>query len=137
MAGLEQLLKSLVLVCSPKQRIICGLIFSGQRSLLGLRDAFVNPRLWSQHSSLLEEILAEQISQTSGGTGREGEQSTPVLNETFLAAYEDVKKRNDAMLFRNLPPRVLGSISSTLSDIKVVYSVLLLGTAPLTVYYSS
>jgi mediator of RNA polymerase II transcription subunit 12 len=73
--------------------------------LLGLRDAFINPRLWAQHSSLLEEVLAEHINQTS--------------SDSFFSAYEDVKARNDAMLFHNLPPRVLGSLSSALSDIKV------------------
>ena len=96
----------------------------------------MNPRLWLQHSPLLEEILAEHISRTSADAGREVAFSTPALNETFLAAYEDVKKRNDAMLFRNLPPRVLGSISSALSDIKVMFCVLLLVAAPLTVRHS-
>ena len=79
------------------------------------------------HSHILEEILAEQISQHSAdpsqGTDNMG---TPALNETFMAAYADIKKRNDAMLFRNLPPRVLGSISSALSDIKVLSSTLFL-----------
>jgi mediator of RNA polymerase II transcription subunit 12, fungi type len=91
-------------------------MISLQLSLLGHRDAFVNPRLWSQHAALLEEVLAEHISQTSGAGSVH---STPALNETFLAAYEDIKRRNDAMLFRNLPPRVPGSLSSALSDIKV------------------
>ena len=106
---------------------VLSLTLVPQRALLGLRDAFVNPRVWSQHSALLEGILAEHINRHTVDPAQSSESSgTPALNETFLAAYENVKKRNDAMLFRNLPPRVLGSISSTLSDIKVCSSTLLL-----------
>lgn len=77
----------------------------------------MNPRVWSQHSSLLEEILDEHVNRTTPDPARQ-EPGTPALNEQFLSAYEDIKRRNDAMLFRNLPSRVLGSLSSALSDIK-------------------
>ncbi|EKM53974.1 uncharacterized protein PHACADRAFT_196411 [Phanerochaete carnosa HHB-10118-sp] len=91
------------------------------RCLLGLRDGFVNPRLWAQHSLLFEEVLREHISRTSSES--RNSRGTPALNDSFLAAYEDVKRRNDAMLFRNIPPRVLGSLSSALSDIKLLNSL--------------
>jgi len=38
----------------------------------------------------------------------------------LLESFLDVKKRNEAMLFRTLPPRVLASLGSTVMDIQVI-----------------
>lgn len=82
-----------------------------QRALLALPDAFVNPRIWAQHSTILDEALMN--------SGLAIEQTTQALHQTFIEILADVRRRNDAMLFRELPPRVVGHLSSALSDIKV------------------
>ena len=47
------------------------------------------------------------------------QQNVQVLREAVVDTLADVQRRNEAMLFQHLPPRVLGSLSSALSDIKV------------------
>ena len=88
-----------------------------QRVLLALPDAFVNPRTWAQHSALLEETLSEYIN--SRNSIASVEQNTQSLDQTFVDAFTDLRRRNDAMLFRDLPPRIVGHLSSALADIKV------------------
>lgn len=88
-----------------------------QRAFLALPDAFVSPRMWIQHSALLEEVLNEDLSGDSSDISVQ--QSASCLRETFDERLSDVRRRNEAMLFRHLPPRVLGALSSALSDIKV------------------
>lgn len=59
------------------------------------------------------------MNQKAVGQGDITEKLARALDQTFMGMFEDIKRRNEAMLFRNLPHRVLGSLSSTLSDIKV------------------
>jgi hypothetical protein len=47
------------------------------------------------------------------------EQNTQALDQAFIDILADIRQRNDAMLFRDLPPRVIGYLSSALSDTKV------------------
>lgn len=77
---------------------------------------FINPRLWVQHSAILEEAITEYLAK--GGSFLT-EQNTQALDQTFIDLLADVQKRNNAMLFRDLPPRILGLLSSALTDIKV------------------
>lgn len=73
--------------------------------------------MWIQHADLLQNILSDFFD--SGNKDIYSEQTTKALRQTFLSHFDDVKKRNEAMLFRDLPPRVRGSLSSALADIKV------------------
>lgn len=47
-------------------------------------------------------------------------QAVCALRDKITEQLADVKQRNEAMLFRHLPPRVLGALTSSLSDIKVL-----------------
>jgi hypothetical protein len=42
------------------------------------------------------------------------------VQQVLLDNFLDVKRRNEAMLFRTLPPRVLASLGSTVMDIQVM-----------------
>ncbi|OBZ68162.1 Mediator of RNA polymerase II transcription subunit 12 [Grifola frondosa] len=91
------------------------------RAFLALPDAFVSPRMWIQHSTFLEQLLMDALPGDSSGST--GQQNVNALHHTFLERLSDVKRRNEAMLFRHLPPRVLGVLSSALSDIKLLNSL--------------
>ena len=91
--------------------------FNHQRSFLALPDSGVSPRMHIQYGSLLEEILLENFT-NDGGEGIPP-QNLQTLHQTVLDVLADVQRRNEAMLFYHLPPRVLGTLSSALSDIKV------------------
>ena len=74
----------------------------------------MSPRNWVQHSEALVELLQENLE-----AGPLSGQSAKGLYQFFLDSFTDVQRRNEAMLFRDLTPRVSGSLSSALSDIKV------------------
>ena len=70
-----------------------------------------------QYGTVLEEILLDNF--VTDGPDNTLQQNTQVLYQTVLDTLSDVQRRNEAMLFHQLPPRVLGTLSSALSDIKV------------------
>lgn len=88
---------------------------SAKRSFLALPDAFISPRAWQVHSELMSDIISNAVAPTEGTPV----QSAQALQQTFQDLLADMKRRNEAMLFRRLPPRVVGSLTSALSDIKV------------------
>lgn len=65
------------------------------------------------HAALLQEIL----------NGNPWQNHTPCPTETIYAMladnFVDIQKRNDAMWFRNLPPRVLARLTEAVSDVTV------------------
>jgi mediator of RNA polymerase II transcription subunit 12 len=65
------------------------------------------------HASLLQEIL----------NGNSRQDHNPCPTETIYAIladnFVDIQKRNDAMWFRNLPPRVLARLTEAVSDVTV------------------
>ncbi|KZT67178.1 hypothetical protein DAEQUDRAFT_673722 [Daedalea quercina L-15889] len=89
------------------------------RSFLALPDAFISPRVWQLHSELLGDILSTAAALAEGTLAP----SAQVLQQTFQELFADVRRRNEAMLFRHLPPRVVGSLTSALSDIKLLNSL--------------
>ena len=70
-----------------------------------------------QYSGTLEEILLENFAVES--IDNDLQPNIQILQQTVTDALSDVKHRNEAMLFQHLPPRILGTLSSALSDIKV------------------
>ena len=69
-----------------------------------------------QYGAILEEILLENFAIDTADSALK--QNIQVLHQTATDALSDVRHRNEAMLFQHLPPRVLGTLSSALSDIK-------------------
>lgn len=100
------------------------MLMSSQRSFLALPDAFVSPRMWLLQSHSLDTLLNDYIAAHASLT--DPEHTAATLHETLLDIFSDVKQRNEAMLFYDLPPRMLGGLSSTLSTIKVFPSTCIL-----------
>ncbi|KAI0633322.1 hypothetical protein C8Q77DRAFT_1217758 [Trametes polyzona] len=90
------------------------------RSFLALPDACICPRIHIQYGAILEEILMDNF--VSDGS-EAGQQNVQALRQTVVDTLSDVQRRNEAMLFLHLPPRVLGSLSSALSDVKLLNSI--------------
>ena len=92
-----------------------------KRSFLALPDASVSPRMHTQFGSRLEEILLDDF--VTEGPDASLQPNIQALHQIVLDTLSDVQRRNEAMLFHHLPPRVLGTLSSALSDIKVSRSI--------------
>jgi len=69
--------------------------------------------MWITHAVLLQQIL--------NGDARPNHATRPSdTMYTMLAdTFADIQKRNDAMWFRNLPPRVLARLTEAVSDVTV------------------
>ncbi|KAH9940479.1 uncharacterized protein BXZ73DRAFT_88710 [Epithele typhae] len=91
------------------------------RSFFALPDACVSPRMYLQYGSILEEILLDNFS--DDGANSAPQQTIQCLQQSVHEALSDVRHRNEAMLFQHLPPRILGTLSSALSDIKLLNSI--------------
>ncbi|KAK0226153.1 hypothetical protein IW262DRAFT_1457387 [Armillaria fumosa] len=89
-----------------------------QRFCLALPDAFVSPRMWATHSSLLLAILTENImDQTFDG------QNPGEIHQVLIRNVADIQRRNEAMLFYNLPPLASDRLGSSVLDIKLLNSI--------------
>ncbi|KAI0293333.1 hypothetical protein B0F90DRAFT_1763644 [Multifurca ochricompacta] len=88
-----------------------------QRACLVIPDAFISPRMWITHAILLQEIL----------NGKSGHDISTRPTETVYTVlgdnFSDIQKRNDAMWFRNLPPRVLARLTEAVSDVTKLNSI--------------
>ncbi|KIK91304.1 hypothetical protein PAXRUDRAFT_830959 [Paxillus rubicundulus Ve08.2h10] len=90
-----------------------------QRVCLSLPDAFVSPNTWVTHRSLLVSILSDDI----GDNSAPGDQRHCEIHRILLDNLSNIQRRNDAMLFRNLPPRVLERLGSMVVDIQTLNSI--------------
>ncbi|KAI0068850.1 hypothetical protein BV25DRAFT_1904185 [Artomyces pyxidatus] len=88
-----------------------------QRSCLVLPDAFVSPRMWITHAPLLNELLNRDLS------GPHADRSNEVVSHLLAENFSDIQKRNDAMWFRNLPPRVLARLTEAVTDVSRLNSI--------------
>ncbi|EGO25090.1 hypothetical protein SERLADRAFT_368519 [Serpula lacrymans var. lacrymans S7.9] len=91
-----------------------------QRICMTLSDAFVSPSVWTAHSSLITEALSSNL---AGQPGGDQLQSHKDVLSILLDNLTDIKRRNEAMLFRNLPPRALARMGSVVADIQVLNSI--------------
>ncbi|KAI0675055.1 hypothetical protein C8Q78DRAFT_1010248 [Trametes maxima] len=91
------------------------------RSFLALPEACISPRIHIQYGSVLEDILMDNFVVDAADDA--SQQAVQVLRQTVVDTLSDVQRRNEAMLFQHLPPRVLGSLSSALSDVKLLNSI--------------
>lgn len=91
-----------------------------QRICLALPDSFVSPRMWTVHASLLCDVLAEIIPHS-------GEQFTErnsrEVGQVLLDNVSDIKRRNEAMLFRRFPVEMSVGLGSAVTDIKLLNSI--------------
>ncbi|KAI9448864.1 hypothetical protein BJY52DRAFT_1309908 [Lactarius psammicola] len=88
-----------------------------QRACLVIPDAFISPRMWITHAALLQQIL--------NGDSRSNHATRPsdTIYTMLADNFADIQKRNDAMWFRNLPPRVLARLTEAVSDVTKLNSI--------------
>lgn len=82
-----------------------------------LPDTLVSPSTWLAHSALLSSLLADTTGAGPNDCRRRDFQR--LLSDNFV----DIQRRNDAMLFRNLPPRKLERLGSLVVDIQILNSI--------------
>lgn len=93
-----------------------------QRICLSIPDAFVSPRLWSARGLLLQETLTENVMDS---TNEHIEQQAREIRNLLVGNLFDIQRRNDAMLFRNLPPHIsTDNLGSAVNDVKVRVQIL-------------
>ncbi|KAK7057438.1 Med12 domain-containing protein [Favolaschia claudopus] len=90
-----------------------------RRVCLGLPDAFVSPGMWSTHAILLEEALTDDMMDQSV----EPEANSQNLQQLTSEHFEDIKRRNEAMLFTNLPSHVSAKLRTVVSDVQSLNSI--------------
>lgn len=93
-----------------------------QRVCIALPSAFVSPRTWCTHSDLIIEVLTPPSIEDSHSSEAELEHPSRISSEVcqiLIAHLHDIKRRNDALLFRNLPKTALAHLGSTVMDIQV------------------
>ncbi|KAJ7039194.1 hypothetical protein C8F04DRAFT_1087468 [Mycena alexandri] len=110
---------------SPSQEFLVGtealLKMLLQRVCLALPDAFVSPGMWSAHSTLLAESLTENV--LDQFTELYVEQNSRDLRQLLLDNFLDIKRRNEAMLFTNLPSHVSARLRTVVSDVQLLNSI--------------
>ncbi|KAJ7128929.1 hypothetical protein C8R43DRAFT_1026393 [Mycena crocata] len=110
---------------SPSQEFLVGtealLKILLQRVCLSLSDAFVSPGMWSAHTELLTDALTENVMDHS--TDLHVEQNSRDLHQLLLDNFMDIKRRNEAMLFTNLPSHVSARLRTVVSDVQLLNSI--------------
>ncbi|THV06762.1 hypothetical protein K435DRAFT_711026 [Dendrothele bispora CBS 962.96] len=89
-----------------------------QRICIALPDTYVSPRLWMSHSELLLDVLTRHSMPID-----EGERDAQSISQVLRENFSDIKKRNETMLFRNLPSLVSVRLGSAVSDVELLNSI--------------
>jgi mediator of RNA polymerase II transcription subunit 12 len=80
-----------------------------------LPDSLVSPKLWNTYSSLLEEVLLEDLVQPTSEHLENAKELKQALFENFI----DVKQRNEAMFFKGLIAETSAQLVTAVSSVKV------------------
>jgi mediator of RNA polymerase II transcription subunit 12, fungi type len=109
----EGILKTLVQVGAFLHPGLLPLI-SPKRFCLSIPDVFIGPRLWATYSPMIEVIMHENLLDAS-----HPEEDPGGIRETLLSNLSDIRKRNEALSFRNSPTKVSAKLSAAVSHAKV------------------
>ncbi|KAF8972899.1 hypothetical protein BDZ97DRAFT_2053658 [Flammula alnicola] len=91
------------------------------RICLALPDALVSPKMWSTYSGLLEDIMLETSMKLPNDHSIE--QNTRDLRHILSDNFFDIKKRNEAMLFRGPIAQVSARLGTAVSNVKLLNSI--------------
>ena len=73
--------------------------------------------MWNTYSQLLEEVMHDSSSSLSGA--RPVGQAVRDLQSILAANFSDIRKRNEALLFRDPIPQVSARLGTAVADVKV------------------
>ncbi|KAJ6558511.1 hypothetical protein DFH09DRAFT_1486615, partial [Mycena vulgaris] len=110
---------------SPTQEFLVGtealLKILLQKVCLSLADGFVSPGMWSTHAALLTDALTENVMDHSPDLHIE--QNSRDIHQLLVDNFMDIKRRNEAMLFTNLPSHVSARLRTVVSDVQLLNSI--------------
>nr|GAT57732.1 predicted protein [Mycena chlorophos] len=92
-----------------------------QRVCLSLPDAFVSPGMWSAYAALVSDVLTDNLMDQSPDA--HVEQNSRDIHQMLLDGFVDIKRRNEAMLFSNLPAHVSAKLRTVVSDVQTLNSI--------------
>ncbi|KAJ3876102.1 hypothetical protein F5051DRAFT_44422 [Lentinula edodes] len=94
-----------------------------QRVCLVLPDAFVSPRMWINYSNIISEVLTHNPNNNHPDGSIEQLTGTSIFN-IIHHNYLAVKRRIEAMLFRNLPSLTTSPhLGSAVHDVELLNSI--------------
>ncbi|KAL5506968.1 SRB8 [Sanghuangporus vaninii] len=91
-----------------------------RRAFLAAPTCFVSPTAWKSHSETIESILAGNESVWRPSSESQARQNVRLLVDEVLL---DVKRRNEALLFRTGAQPAKGYLRSMVSDVKLLNSI--------------
>ncbi|KAJ7647576.1 hypothetical protein FB45DRAFT_893821 [Roridomyces roridus] len=110
---------------SPSQEFLTGtealLMIILQRVCLSLPDVFVSPAMWSAHATLISSALTENLMDHTSDPHID--QNSRDLHQLLVDNFLDIKRRNEAMLFTNLPSHVSARLRTVVSDVQLLNSI--------------
>ncbi|KAF4567767.1 RNA polymerase II mediator complex subunit [Pleurotus pulmonarius] len=92
-----------------------------QRMCLTLPDSFISPRMWITHASLLQYAFVENV--LDSFTDQRVEQKAQNIRQLLATNFNDVRRRNQAMLFCNLPSRAPTGLGSAVTEVQLLNSI--------------
>ncbi|RDB24995.1 Mediator of RNA polymerase II transcription subunit 12 [Hypsizygus marmoreus] len=100
------------------QRLLKTLL---KRLCIASPDSFISPRMWKAYSSLLEEILRENVMDQSAYLHIE--QHSRNVSQALHDHFTDIQRRNEALLFQRIPIESSTRLGSAVSDVKLLNSI--------------
>ncbi|KAF9484513.1 hypothetical protein BDN70DRAFT_872547 [Pholiota conissans] len=94
-----------------------------QRICLTLPDALVSPKMWSTYSALLAEVVHESPPQSLSLDDHFIDQSSRELRYILSENFTDIRRRNEAMLFRGPITQVSARLGAAVADVKLLNSL--------------
>lgn len=75
--------------------------------------------MWNMHAPLISEVMVEGVLGQSND--QYTEQHSRDIHQLLTDNLTDIQRRNEAMLFRKLPPHTSTELGSAVSDVKVTF----------------
>ncbi|KAJ3504486.1 hypothetical protein NMY22_g17908 [Coprinellus aureogranulatus] len=94
-----------------------------QRLFLAIPDAYISPRLWRQHYTLLESALSDDMVQRGSSNDRHLEQNLRELSASTMRTLFDIRHRIEALAFREPPARVSAKLIQPTEAYKLLNSI--------------
>ncbi|TFK25548.1 hypothetical protein FA15DRAFT_693754 [Coprinopsis marcescibilis] len=95
-----------------------------QRLCLGIPDVFIGPRIWVNYSALVEKTMSENLLDLPvHSNDQQLRQNAEQIQGALINNMVDIRKRNEALSFRNCPPKVSAKLSIAVSGVKLLNSL--------------
>ncbi|TFY76949.1 hypothetical protein EWM64_g7062 [Hericium alpestre] len=114
---LEDMLRIFLQVRKTSVPVTRELTLGIKKTCLVMPDSFVSPHMWIVHEGLIRDVIIAQSCPASAQGGQQ--EVVQQFRNQLKDNIAEVARRNDAMLFRNLPPRVLARLSEAVVDVMV------------------